>query len=243
MCRAREDVPTRRESSLLRARSVRAGIAAAAFAIVMIPLRAGAAERVDAAVVAAIIAESQQNSEAPKIFYELTDRLGPRLSGSPAYDRAARWAVERFQTWGLASARLEPFAFGRGWTLRALTVEMVAPRYMPLTGYAEAWSPPTGGVLSGTPVYVGDSSAEEIDSLADRLRSAIVLAARRRSSPARGRSELGSNRQSAFPVACERDTSTGALRAPSCSRCRRRASSELDRARNRAGAGRSEYAA
>jgi carboxypeptidase Q len=178
MCRAREDVPTRRESSLLRARSVRAGIAAAAFAIVMIPLRAGAAERVDAAVVAAIIAESQQNSEAPKIFYELTDRLGPRLSGSPAYDRAARWAVERFQTWGLASARLEPFAFGRGWTLRALTVEMVAPRYMPLTGYAEAWSPPTGGVLSGTPVYVGDSSAEEIDSLADRLRSAIVLAAR-----------------------------------------------------------------
>ncbi len=154
------------------------GIAVTAFVIAMIPLRLGAAERVDAAVVAAIIAESQASSKTGEIFYELTDRLGPRLSGSPAYDRAARWAVERFQTWGFASARLEPFAFGRGWTLRALTVEMVAPRYMPLTGYAEAWSPRTGGVLTGTPVYVGDSTAEEIDSLADRLQSAIVLAAR-----------------------------------------------------------------
>jgi hypothetical protein len=57
-------------------------------------------------------------------------------------------------------------------------VEMIAPRYMPLTGYAEAWSPPTSGVLTGTPVYVGDSTEEEIDSLADRLENAIVLAAR-----------------------------------------------------------------
>jgi hypothetical protein len=141
-------------------------------------MRLVADERVDAAAVAAIIAEGEQSSEAAEIFYELTDRLGPRLSGSPAYDRAARWAVERFQTWGLAAARLEPFAFGRGWTLRALTVEMVAPRYMPLIGYAEAWSPPTSGVLTGTPVYIGDSTPEQIDSLAERLESAIVLAAR-----------------------------------------------------------------
>ena len=178
MCRAREEVPACCEPSLLRARSARTGIAVTAFVIAMIPLRLVADERVDAAAVAAIIAEAQQSSEAAEIFYELTDRLGPRLSGSPAYDRAARWAVERFQTWGLAAARLEPFAFGRGWTLRALTVEMVAPRYMPLIGYAEAWSPPTSGVLTGTPVYIGDSTAEEIDSLADRLESAIVLAAR-----------------------------------------------------------------
>jgi len=59
-----------------------------------------------------------------------------------------------------------------------LTVEMLAPRYMPLIGYAEAWSPPTSGVLTGTPIYVGDSTAERINSLADRLENAIVLAAR-----------------------------------------------------------------
>ena len=154
------------------------GTALVALAIALIPLRSVADERIDDATVAAIITEAQRSSEAAKIFYELTDRLGPRLSGSPAHDRAARWALERFQSWGLASARLEAFAFGRGWTLRGLTVEMTSPRYMPLIGYAEAWSPPTSGVLTGTPVYVGDSTADEIDALADRLEGAIVLAAR-----------------------------------------------------------------
>ena len=187
----------------------------------MTPLRLVADERVDAAAVAAIIAEAQQSSEAAELFYELTDLLGPRLSGSPAYDRAARWAVERFQTWGLAAAPLDPFAFGRGWTLRALTVEMVAPRYMPLIGYAEAWSPPTSGVLSRSrPVYIGDSTAEEIDSLADRLDSAIVLAARPqveflsedRPQPAANQNSVQTGNP-AFPVAFERDASI-----QSCSR-------------------------
>ena len=205
MCRGWEEVPACCEPSLLRAQNARTAIAVTAFVIAMTPLRLVADERVDAAAVAAIIAEAQQSSEAAELFYELTDLLGPRLSGSPAYDRAARWAVERFQTWGLAAAPLDPFAFGRGWTLRALTVEMVAPRYMPLIGYAEAWSPPTSGVLTGTPVYIGDSTAEEIDSLADRLDSAIVLAARPQveflseDRPQPAADQVGSNRQSALP--------------------------------------------
>jgi hypothetical protein len=74
---------------------------------------ASAAELVDAEVVAAIIADARARSEAAELFYTLTDELGPRLSGSPAYDRAAEWAVERFAAWGLANARLEPFEFGR----------------------------------------------------------------------------------------------------------------------------------
>src|SRR5262249_36169374 len=58
---------------------------------------------------------------------------------------------------------------------RKVTIEMIAPRYMPLIGYAEAWSAPTSGIVTGTPVYIGDSRAEAIDRLSSRLRSAIVL--------------------------------------------------------------------
>ena len=133
---------------------------------------------VDAAMVAAITTEGRDRSEAAALFHTLTDVLGPRLSGSPAYDEAARWALGRFEEWGLANARFEAFEFGRGWTLETLTVEMVAPRYMPLVGYAEAWSPSTAGVLTGAPVYLGDRTADEIDALGDRLRGAVVLAAR-----------------------------------------------------------------
>jgi carboxypeptidase Q len=105
----------------------------------------------------------------------LTDGFGARLTGSPAHVEAARWTVERFRKWGLANPRLEPFEFGRGWSLEKLTVEMSAPRYMPLIGYAEAWSPSTAGALTGAPIYVGDSTATEIDRLGTRLRGAIVL--------------------------------------------------------------------
>ncbi len=139
---------------------------------------AAAQEPADPAMIAAIRAEGLDRSQASDLFYTLTDVLGPRLSGSPAHDEAARWAIERFREWGLANPRLEAFEFGRGWTLEKLTIEMTAPRYMPLIGYAEAWSPPTAGVLTGRPVYIGDSTAEEIDALGDGLRGAIVLTAR-----------------------------------------------------------------
>jgi carboxypeptidase Q len=126
-------------------------------------------------MIAAIKAEGLRSAEARVFFHTLTDTIGPRLTGSPAHVQAARWVVERLKAWGLDNPRLEPFQFGRGWSLEKLTVEMIAPRYMPLIGYAEAWSPATSGVLTGTPVYLGDSTAADIDRLGPRLRGAIVL--------------------------------------------------------------------
>jgi carboxypeptidase Q len=152
--------------------------ATAAVMIALFQTRGSAQERVDTAMVAAIRAEELNRSAASDLFFTLTNVLGPRLSGSPAYDKAAHWAVDRFRQWGLANPQLEPFKLGRGWTLEKLTVEMTAPRYMPLLGYAEAWSPSTSGLLTGTPIYVGDSTVEEIDALGSRLRNAIVLTAR-----------------------------------------------------------------
>src|SRR5207253_3637286 len=120
-------------------------------------------------------AEGMRGTEAAVLIHTLTDTMGPRLTGSPAHVQAARWAVERLKAWGLDNPHLEPFAFGRGWSLEKLTVEMTAPRYMPLIGYAEAWSPSTSGVLTGTPIYVGNSTAAEIDAMGARLKGAIVL--------------------------------------------------------------------
>jgi hypothetical protein len=54
---------------------------------------------------------------------------------------------------------------------------MTAPRYMPLIAYAEAWSPPTAGVVDGTPVYIGDlANADSVRAHAAAIRGAIVLA-------------------------------------------------------------------
>jgi carboxypeptidase Q len=137
--------------------------------------RPSAQTPIDQKMIAAIKDEGLRRSDTSRLFQTLTDVIGARLTGSPAHVEAARWAVDQFKTWGLANPRVEPFEFGRGWSLDKLTFEMSAPRYMPLIGYAEAWSTPTSRALTGTPIYVGDSTAAEIDRLGDRLRGAIVL--------------------------------------------------------------------
>jgi carboxypeptidase Q len=153
-------------------------VAAVTLAVAVSQLGPSAQEPAPGAAIAAIKAEGMRSTEAPRLFQMLTDVLGPRLSGAPGHVAAARWTVERFKEWGLANVQLDPFEFGRGWTLDRLTAEMTAPRYMPLLAYTEAWSPATSGLLQGTPIYVGDRTIEEIDRLGSRLQGAIVLAYR-----------------------------------------------------------------
>ena len=69
----------------------------------------------------------------------------------------------------------EPWKFGRGWTLNKLTLEIAEPRYMPLIGYAEGWSPSTPGDLVAEPIYLGNKSAAEIEALKPKMKGAIVL--------------------------------------------------------------------
>jgi carboxypeptidase Q len=119
--------------------------------------------------------EGLERSQAITLYHTLTDEMGARLTGSPAHDQAANWAKGQFAEWGLSNARLEPFEFGRGWTLEKLSVEMTAPRYMPFIAYADAWTPSLPGVVDGPVVYVGDKTAAEVQAMASSLRGAIVL--------------------------------------------------------------------
>ena len=146
-----------------------------ALALVLASSPGAAQEPLDRAMTERIRQEGLERSQALALFHTLSDELGARLTASPSHLRAAEWARDRFAEWGLAEARLEPFEFGRGWSLEKISVEMTAPRYMPLVGYAEAWTPSMDGVLSGPVVYVGDKTAAEIGAMAGRLRGAIVL--------------------------------------------------------------------
>lgn len=150
-----------------------------AFAITVTGAATGSAlaaqEPVHHAMVARIREEGLERSRALDMFEHLTNVIGARLTASPAYEAAAEWARDRLTEWGAADARLEPFEFGRGWSLEKLTLEMTSPRYFPLIGYAEAWTPSTPGELAGTPIYVGDRTAKQIQAMGDRLRGTIVL--------------------------------------------------------------------
>ncbi|NOT07877.1 MAG: M20/M25/M40 family metallo-hydrolase [Gemmatimonadales bacterium] len=138
---------------------------------------ASAQEPVDHAMIARIREEGLSRSQVDRTFNQLTNVFGPRLTGTPAYKRAADWSEATLKGYGLSAVHQESWPFGRGWGLDKLVLEMVEPWYFPLTGYPEAWSPSTKGELLGTPVYIGgltDSTA--VRAQAARLRGAIVLA-------------------------------------------------------------------
>jgi hypothetical protein len=121
--------------------------------------------------------EGLERSKVFELFSTLTDDIGPRLTGTPAYKRSAEWARDRMREFGLTDTKLETWPFGRGWVLDKLVVEMVEPRYMPLIGYAEAWSAPTRGEIVATPVFLGSRTAADVAAMKDRLKDAIVMVA------------------------------------------------------------------
>ncbi len=149
---------------------------AALLALTAVLITAGQ-DSVDRVMIDRIRQEGLQRSRVAEFFNRFVTVDGPRLTGSPAHKTAAEWARQRFASMGLQNAQLEPFEFGRGWELTRLTIEMTAPRYMPLIGYAEGWSAPTSGVIESTPVFVGDQTADQIEAGngSGKLNGAIVL--------------------------------------------------------------------
>ena len=80
----------------------------------------------------------------------LTDRYGPRLTGSPEFDEAAQWATKQMREWGLENVHLETWGpFGRAYTVKHYAVEMVEPRYSLLNAMPLAWSASTGKPVTG----------------------------------------------------------------------------------------------
>jgi len=134
-----------------------------------------AQEPVDTAMVAKIRAEGMDRAKVLDTFNHLANVIGPRLTNSPAHKRAVAWTQDILRGYGLANVHAEPFEFGRGWTLERFSVEMIEPRYMPLTGYPKGWSASTSGTITATPVWLPDPSAAALKAQAGKLRGAIVL--------------------------------------------------------------------
>jgi hypothetical protein len=152
-------------------------IAGASTLLLAAGLGATQSEPIDAAMNARIREEAQKRSQTAAMFTHLVDTIGPRLTGSPEYKRAADWARDTIAKWGLSNPRLEPFEFGRGWALDKFTIEMIEPRYAPLIGYPEAWSPSTSGEVVARAVVLAGKTPEEAVAMKASLKGAAILQA------------------------------------------------------------------
>jgi len=122
------------------------------------------------------LAGSVYTGPSMETLRELADGFGGRLSGSPAHNRAAEWAVAKFRSFGIQNVRLEPFTMPNGWQRGSARGEMLAPLARPLHVESLGWAPstPEGGV-KGEVVVVDDVSADSIKAKAAQLKGKIVM--------------------------------------------------------------------
>jgi carboxypeptidase Q len=124
-----------------------------------------------------IVAAGRDGSQVMDHLDYLTNRIGPRLTGSDGLQNACEWARDQFQAMGLTNARLEkwgeiPVGFNRGpWFGR-----VVEPEPKLLQFGTAAWSAGTKGVTRGRAVLAPENE-EQLSKVRDRLAGAWVVSA------------------------------------------------------------------
>ena len=123
------------------------------------PSAQDSAERIDTEVNARIRTEGMERSQIMRTMHYLTDVYGPRLTGSPNHENAARWTVARMTEWGLQNGHLEPFEFrtatvtpAGGWLNERASGHIVSPMKDNLVFEVLAWTPSTAGTVTGPAV-------------------------------------------------------------------------------------------
>src|SRR6202041_2200622 len=86
----------------------------------------------------------------------LSDSIGGRVTGTPAADRAAGWAVQAFRLSGVDEVHTEKYTVPVGWVEGNTRVEILSPEPFPVRLVSIGWSPPTPeGGLTANIVDVG----------------------------------------------------------------------------------------
>jgi hypothetical protein len=101
--------------------------------------------------------------------------MGPRLTGSAAYQRAAEWCVDRFRAMGITRTALEPFTIDRGWERVSARARIVEPESRELHVESLGWTPstPDGGV--NAEIVALESYSLNVTSVKRSLQGRIAL--------------------------------------------------------------------
>jgi hypothetical protein len=160
-------------------------LVATAVGLAVLPLGVGGQiiqESIDYDVIAKIRDEGLNRSQIPALAHQLTDVIGPRLTGSPGIKRANEWTAATFRQWGLSNVQIEPWGeFGRGWDHVSYSARITAPWSQPLIAYPAAWSGSTKGTVQGPVIAIEAATPEElVGKYRGRLKDAFILTAEHR---------------------------------------------------------------
>ncbi len=106
----------------------------------------------------------------------LCDEIGGRVTGTPACERAVRWAAERFRAAGIEEVRTESFPMPLVWEEISARAELTAPDRLPVKVVAMGFSPstPKGGIAAPV-VDIGSGTTEDFRRVGRKSRGAVLL--------------------------------------------------------------------
>jgi hypothetical protein len=125
-----------------------------------------------------ILAEVYYSTETRDNMLALCDDYGSRFDGTDDALRAAEFVRGKFESYGIANARLESYDY-RGWIRGPATLTVAHPINREIACISLPYCHPAE--VSGDLVYVGDGTPEDFDHVKDDIPGAIVMA--RTSSP------------------------------------------------------------
>src|SRR5579871_4313312 len=114
-----------------------------------------AQEKVDEATSARMRSEELEHSQIMHTLHMLTDRYGPRVTGTPNHEAAAKWAASQMTAWGLKNAHLEPWEFGHpGWLNESASGHIDVPIRENIKFEVLAWTPSTSGKVQASAIQI-----------------------------------------------------------------------------------------
>jgi hypothetical protein len=127
-----------------------------------------AQDKVDEATTARIRSEESEHSQLMHTLHMLTDRYGPRVTGTPNHEAAAHWVVAEMTRWGMKNAHLEPWEFGHpGWLNERASAFIVSPVKENLKFEVLAWTPSTNGAVTASTIEIVPPQGPEAPASAD----------------------------------------------------------------------------
>jgi hypothetical protein len=136
----------------------------------------GNEEAVDWGMMTRIRDEGFGSSKVMQTVQQLTDVLGPRLTGSPNMKQANEWTRKQLEEWGLVNAHLESWGpFGRGWSFSKVSVHLTQPTAAPLLAYPKAWTPGTDAAVRAKVVKAKLETDADLEKWKGKLQGAVVM--------------------------------------------------------------------
>jgi carboxypeptidase Q len=134
---------------------------------------------------AAIAGASSMETHTYQYLEELSDDIGPRVTGSPTELRSEDWGLQKMKSLGLENVHKESYQITRGWTRVSADAVMVAPVNRRLAVDSLGWvgSTPAGGVEADIVAVNAYHLEDEWNNNRENWRGKVVLIVHRGPTP------------------------------------------------------------